>query len=139
VLLYVIAVVKCSDIGAYFTGYAFGRHRLIEWLSPRKTVEGFAGGIIFSIAVSVALTQWVGVPAGPEGQLLAIRPRGAALFGLLMAVLGQAGDLLESLFKRDARAKDSAAVLPAFGGILDLLDSLLTTAPVAYYILIEWG
>jgi len=139
VMLYVVAVVKCSDIGAYFTGYAFGRHKLIEWLSPKKTVEGFAGGMIFSIAVSLILTQIVGIPTGSEGRLLAIRPGGAALFGLLLALLGQAGDLLESLFKRDAQAKDSAAVIPAFGGILDVLDSLLPTAPVAYYILIEWN
>ncbi len=137
-LLYFIAVVKFSDIGAYFTGYALGRHKLIEWLSPKKTVEGFAGGILFSMIASTILTQWVGIPMGPDGQALAIRPAGAAIFGLLMAVLGQAGDLLESLFKRDAEAKDSAAIIPAFGGILDLLDSLLPTAPVAYYVLVEW-
>lgn len=138
-LLSFIAVVKLSDIGAYFTGYAIGRHKLIDWLSPKKTVEGLAGGIAFSVAASLILTQVVGIPVGREGQRLAIGPAGAALFGLLMAMLGQAGDLLESLFKRDARSKDSAAILPAFGGVLDVLDSLLPTAPVAFYILVEWN
>lgn len=135
-LLYFIATVKCCDIGAYFTGRMLGRHKLIEWLSPKKTIEGLLGGVLFSILVSIALSQWVGVRLG-EGLRLEIPMSLAALFGLLMAVVGQAGDLLESLFKRDARVKDSASVIPGFGGVLDIVDSLLPTAPIACWILLK--
>ncbi len=135
-LLYFIATTKSCDIGAYFTGCLLGRHKLIEWLSPKKTVEGLLGGVLFSIGVSILLSQWIGVSMG-HGQLLQIPLSLAALFGLLMAVVGQAGDLLESLFKRDARVKDSASIIPAFGGVLDVVDSLLPTAPLACWILLK--
>ncbi|MEK6645005.1 MAG: phosphatidate cytidylyltransferase, partial [Planctomycetota bacterium] len=90
-LLYFIATTKSCDIGAYFTGCLLGRHKLIEWLSPKKTVEGLLGGVLFSIGVSILLSQWIGVSMG-HGQLLQIPLSLAALFGLLMAVVGQAGD-----------------------------------------------
>jgi CDP-diglyceride synthetase len=77
--------------------------------------------------------------AGRESELAAIFPQGpnALIFGLVMALAGQAGDLLESLFKRNAGCKDSAALVPAFGGILDVIDSPLVAAPLAYWMLIE--
>jgi len=137
-LLYFIMVVKVSDIGAYFTGRSFGRHKLIEWLSPKKTVEGLGGGIATSIVVAVA-TAAVVRHFGPPGLHEVFPPPGtAALFGLLMALFGTAGDLLESLIKRDAGVKDSARAVPAFGGVLDILDSLLLTAPIAFWMLVEW-
>ncbi|MFQ5422545.1 MAG: phosphatidate cytidylyltransferase [Phycisphaerae bacterium] len=137
-LLYFVMVVKVSDIGAYFTGRSFGRHKLIEWLSPKKTVEGLAGGVAASIVVAVAAATLVR-RFGPEPLHQVFPAWGtAALFGLLMALFGTAGDLLESLIKRDAGVKDSARAVPAFGGVLDILDSLLLTAPIAFWMLVEW-
>jgi phosphatidate cytidylyltransferase len=135
-VLYFVASVKCADIGAYFTGLAIGRTRLIGWLSPKKTVEGFLGGVALSVTVSWLLARWL---AGREDFATAAvipGPVGACIFGGLMAVIGQAGDLLESLIKRDAQAKDSARAIPAFGGLLDVMDSLLPTAPLAYWFLL---
>lgn len=139
-LLYFLATVKICDIGAYFTGRSFGRHKMIEWLSPKKTWEGLAGGVAASIAVAV-LTPMVVERFAAEGSVL----RGlfptlttAVVFGVLMALIGQGGDLVESLFKRDAKAKDSANAIPAFGGVLDVLDSPLWAAPVAWWLLIHW-
>ncbi len=134
-VLYYVAVVKCCDIGAYFTGLAVGRHKLIPWLSPKKTWEGLAGGIGASVLVAIFLPRLLAPQSifGEAASLPAAAP--AALFGLVMAVVGQAGDLFESLLKRSAEAKDSAAAVPAFGGILDIIDSILLTAPVAYWLL----
>jgi phosphatidate cytidylyltransferase len=137
-LLYFLATIKLCDIGAFFTGRSLGRHKLIEWLSPKKTVEGLAGGIAASIlaavVIPIAVRRWA--PESPVATVLP-EPQMAALFGLAMALVGQAGDLLESLFKRDAGAKDSANAIPAFGGVLDVLDSPLLAAPVAYWILLS--
>jgi len=138
-LSYFLVVAKSCDIGAYFTGRAIGRHKLIEWLSPKKTVEGLMGGVALSIAVAIALSRWTALHVwrtGPES--IGPIPLGvAALFGFVMAILGQGGDLLESLFKRDAHAKDSARLLPEFGGVLDMIDSLLPTAPIACLLLLQ--
>ena len=132
VVLWVLAVTKMCDIGAYFTGRAVGRHKLIPWLSPGKTWEGLAGGVVAS-----ALSAWGGqallVRTGVEFHLEAIP---AACVGGLFAVVGQFGDLLESLMKRDAGTKDSGSGVPGFGGVLDLLDSPILVAPVAYWILV---
>jgi phosphatidate cytidylyltransferase len=136
-LLYYVATVKICDIGAYFTGYKFGQHKLIEWLSPKKTVEGLVGGIaastLFAIVVAVAVQKWGAFRL--QGTFPDVGT--AAVFGVVMAVVGQTGDLVESLLKRDAQMKDSASVIPAFGGVLDILDSLLLTAPFAFWILLE--
>jgi len=138
-LIYFVATVKISDIGAYFIGLAFGRHRLIPWLSPRKTIEGLLGGIAASVAFSCLAEHWMGYFASrPVFGLAPKNPWALPIgFGVAMAILGQAGDLLESLLKRDAEAKDSARVIPAFGGVLDILDSLLLAAPVACLLLLE--
>ncbi len=139
-LLYYIGVVKFCDMGAYFTGRAIGRTKLIEWLSPKKTIEGLAGGVTASVVVAVVIPMIVRSLASPESpvQTLFPTPFRAAIFGVAMALVGHAGDLLESLFKRDAKAKDSAAAIPAFGGVLDIIDSPLLTAPLAYWILLSW-
>jgi phosphatidate cytidylyltransferase len=120
----IIAIVKAADVGAYTTGRLIGQHKLIPWLSPGKTVEGFFGGLVFSAAIGVLVAHLRGDMA-----LVA----GAAL-GLALGAVGQLGDLLESLLKRDAGVKDSGHV-PGFGGVLDLLDSPLLAAPVAYWLL----
>lgn len=137
-LLYAVGVVKMCDIGAWFTGRSFGRRKLIEWLSPKKTVEGLAGGVIASCLVAV-LAAWLVRSSSSASDALrdAFPGHGRALaFGLLAALVGQAGDLLESLFKRDAQVKDSAAAIPSFGGVLDILDSPLLAAPVACWVLL---
>lgn len=128
VLLWVVLVTKSCDIGAYFTGKAIGRHKLIPWLSPGKTWEGLIGGVVFSGglgAVGVGLIGRLdGVPSTPWWSGLAV--------GVLLGLAGQAGDLIASLLKRDAGRKDSGGMLPGFGGVLDVIDSPLVAMPVAY-------
>lgn len=129
VLLWVILVTKSCDIGAFFTGKSIGRHKLIPWLSPGKTWEGLAGGVVLAGAVGAGgawvLGRWFGV--------VGIPPWSGLVAGVTFGVTGQLGDLIESLFKRDAGIKDASAVLPGFGGVLDVLDSPLLVAPVAYW------
>ncbi len=133
-IFWVVATVKSCDIGAYFTGRSLGRHKLIPWLSPGKTWEGLAGGVALSALASVGwllLLRSAGVVGFP-GYLPAL------LAGVIFGLVGQAGDLLESLFKRDAGFKDAGGTLPGFGGILDVLDSPLLVAPVAYWWVVAW-
>jgi phosphatidate cytidylyltransferase len=125
---YLIVVVKCADIGAYFAGRAFGRHKLFPRISPAKTWEGLCGGIALSVLVSACFSV-----AG-HGQLGAIAlPVGHAVaLGLFLSVVGVVGDMFESLLKRAASAKDSSSLIPGMGGVLDVLDSLLFGAPALY-------
>lgn len=130
----IILVTKSCDIGAYFTGRAIGRTKLIPWISPGKTREGLAGGVVFSALVAVGFQQLV-LPASVLGGGRALPlccPLGAAVLGAVLAMLGQAGDLLASMFKRDAGVKDSGNSLPGFGGVIDVLDSPIAIAPLAY-------
>lgn len=130
----IILTTKACDIGAYFTGRALGKTKLIPWISPAKTREGLAGGVLFSALVAVGFQQWVlpdAVLGG--GQVLPLCcPITAAVFGAALAILGQGGDLLASMFKRDAGVKDSGNTLPGFGGLIDVLDSPIAVAPLAY-------
>ncbi|MDB5290323.1 MAG: hypothetical protein JWL69_1564 [Phycisphaerales bacterium] len=123
-ILTILVVVKSTDIGAYFGGRAFGRHKLIPWLSPGKTWEGLACGVLFSGMIGALFAPHIPHihPAWWEGFIL----------GVVIGGVGQAGDLLESLMKRDAEVKDSGQVVPGFGGILDIIDSPLLAAPFAY-------
>lgn len=129
VLLWFLLTTKSCDIGAYFTGKAVGRHKLIPWLSPGKTWEGLAGGVVLAAGVGVlgivAVREWAGVATPPAWT--------GAVGGAIFAVVGQMGDLVMSLFKRDAGLKDASRVLPGFGGVLDVLDSPLLAAPAAYW------
>lgn len=129
VLLWFLLTTKSCDIGAYFTGKAVGRHKLIPWLSPGKTWEGLAGGVVLASGVGalgvVVLRDWSAASAPP--------PWTGAVGGAVFALVGQTGDLVMSLFKRDAGLKDSSRILPGFGGVLDVLDSPLLAAPAAYW------
>ncbi len=135
VVLSIIAITKSCDIGAYFTGRMIGRHKLIEWLSPGKTWEGLGGGVVTAALLAVLLVQ-VGGAAAPSVSLTLWQ---GAILGALLAIVGQGGDLVASLLKRDAGLKDSGTALPGFGGVLDVLDSVLLSAPVAYWALSTWG
>jgi phosphatidate cytidylyltransferase len=127
-LLWVVMVTKACDIGAYFTGKAIGRNKLIPWLSPGKTWEGLFGGMTLSVVAGVLGWRMVGDSLAHPPGILAFGAA-AGLFGLV----GQAGDLVESVLKRDAGIKDSGHVIPGFGGILDVIDSPLLVGPLAYW------
>jgi phosphatidate cytidylyltransferase len=130
VLLGILAVTKSCDIGAYFTGRALGRTPLIPWISPKKTVEGFAGGIVLAALLGLALAA----VSQRLADITSVPLWLGAACGVIFAVVGQVGDLIASLFKRDAGVKDSSTVLPGFGGVLDVIDSPLLVGPVAYWI-----
>jgi phosphatidate cytidylyltransferase len=125
-VLFLVAV-KFTDIGAYFTGIAVGRHKMIPWLSPGKSWEGLIGGLVLAAGASVL----VAVTLGPTGLSLGE----VALFAVAVGLAGQFGDLCESLLKRSAGIKDAGAVVPEFGGVLDIIDSPLLAAPVAMILL----
>lgn len=123
------ALIIASDTGAYYSGRLWGRHKLCPAVSPGKTVEGFAGGVISGVMVGIGLGRLL----IPESDLLRL-----ALTALLITCLGVLGDLLESVLKRSVAVKDSGTMLPGHGGLLDRTDSLLVSAPVFYYLL-AWG
>ena len=127
---YLLTVTKSADIGAYTFGSLFGRHSLIPHVSPKKSVEGLFGGLFLSLVVSMLFVghlprQW----SLPH----------LAILGLLIGIIGQIGDLSESLMKRFCQAKDSGAILPGMGGVLDAVDSILFTAPIFYFHLTVFG
>lgn len=131
-LVSLIAVVKTSDIGQYTVGRLFGRHKLAPTVSPGKTWEGVLGGALFAfvaalLVVTYAVPAMLGGKRMPEGSVAWL-----AVYSTALAATGVVGDLAESLLKRDAGVKDSSSWMPGFGGVLDLLDSLLGAAPVAY-------
>lgn len=125
-VLYFIVVTKFSDIGAYCVGSLIGRHKMIPRISPGKTWEGFGGAIVVSTGASVAFAQL----AAP--QLQGMTTTHAVILGVMLSVAAVVGDLIESIFKREAGIKDSGKFFPGIGGILDLLDSLLFNAPLMY-------
>jgi phosphatidate cytidylyltransferase len=123
-----ILVPKCNDVAAFFTGTFIGRTRMTPLLSPKKTWEGFAGGMIGGTVVALIVTlvaEQFGVTIFRFGPLEAIG------FGLVVGLAGVFGDLAESLIKRDCQTKDASKDIPGFGGLLDVIDSVLFAAPVA--------
>jgi len=128
----VIAIVKMCDTGAFFIGCNLGKRKLVPWISPAKSWEGLIGGL-----VTASLTA-VGLAAANNHWLLdepTIPLLYAAFLGILFGLIGQLGDLLMSVFKRDSGIKDASSVLPGLGGVLDVLDSLLIVSPIAYWLL----
>ena len=125
-VLYFIMVTKFSDTGAYIVGSLIGKTKMIPRISPGKTWEGFGGAILFSVGASVAFAH-LARSKMPEFTLTH-----AVILGLILAATAVIGDLIESLFKREAGVKDSGGFFPGIGGILDLLDSLLFNAPLMY-------
>jgi len=126
ILLMILLVVKFTDIGAFFGGKALGKRKLIPWLSPGKTWEGLICGVLTAGAVGAAFGPWINPPVYPLPWWKGF------IFGVIIGGIGQLGDLLESLMKRDAQVKDSGSLVPGFGGVLDIIDSPLLAAPFAY-------
>ena len=123
-----VATAKGADTGAYALGRIAGRHKLWPRLSPNKTVEGALGGLAFGIiAALITFAVARSLLSAPTMGWLA-----AAGFGLVVGTAAQLGDLMESMIKRDCARKDASATLPGFGGVLDVMDSLLFAGPVAY-------
>ena len=126
-LLVLMLIVMTNDSAAYYTGSAFGKHRLYPLVSPKKSIEGSLGGLVGSIG----------------GTLIAkfcffhqLSYRDAVLTAVFIGILGQAGDLFESLLKRSFGVKDSGTIIPGHGGVLDRLDSIIFAAPAMYYYII---
>ncbi|MEM9083816.1 MAG: phosphatidate cytidylyltransferase [Planctomycetota bacterium] len=132
VVLGILLVVKSCDIGAYFTGRAIGKHKLLPWVSPSKTWEGLIGGLAMSALVCSGLTALAQARSFP----IPFEPVSALAIGALFGLVGQGGDLVASMLKRDAGIKDASSIIPGFGGVLDVIDSPLLVAPVAYWILV---
>jgi phosphatidate cytidylyltransferase len=130
-LIFPLVITWASDIGAYFTGRAIGGRKLIPAVSPGKTVAGAVGGLVASMLVSWLYARSVLVPVANLG----FTPWGALLFGAIVSVAAQVGDLFESLIKREGGVKDSSRIIPGHGGVLDRFDSLIFVLPVAYLLL----
>ncbi len=124
-LISLLIVTWVNDIGAYLIGTYFGKNKIFPKISPKKTIEGSIGGIIFSVAATFALKNWLNLTFN---ELISL--------GLIIAIIGQIGDLFESVLKRGSGVKDSGTLIPGQGGILDCLDSLIFTAPVFYYCIV---
>jgi phosphatidate cytidylyltransferase len=127
--LYLIVVTKFSDMGAYLVGSVIGRHQMIPHISPKKTWEGFAGALGLSLLASLALYRLM------PGHLSMLNWTHAIVLGLLLGFAAVVGDLAESIIKRSTGVKDSGNFLPGIGGALDLVDSLLFTAPLLFFYL----
>jgi phosphatidate cytidylyltransferase len=142
-IIYLVVVVKASDIGAYFVGSLCGRHKLFPRISPGKTWEGLAGGFAAGILASLVV-YWLwrapqpGLPTAEFGQL-SLSWGHAWVLAALLSTIGVIGDLVESLLKRTAGLKDSGCIFPGMGGILDVLDSLLFAAPALYFYMRWFG
>jgi phosphatidate cytidylyltransferase len=122
-----IFVPKCGDIGAYLTGRLIGRTPFSPLLSPKKSMEGFAGGLSFSVATAIGIHYL--------GDIFHHGLVQAVVFGVAVGLAGVLGDLAESMMKREGLTKDASKSVPGFGGVLDVIDSVLFAAPVAYLVL----
>jgi len=124
-LISLLIITWANDIGAYLIGTKLGKNKIFPKISPKKTIEGSAGGIIFGVAGTFALKNWLSLTFN---ELISL--------GLIITITAQLGDLFESILKRGSGVKDSGTLIPGQGGILDCLDSLIFTAPVFYYYII---
>lgn len=123
-IFFVLLITWLADTGGFVFGLSFGRHALAPTLSPKKTIEGLIGGVIFSVLGAIISHFWF-VPFFSMWECV--------ILGVGLALIGALGDLAESAIKRSVRIKDSGTIIPGHGGVLDRVDSLLLTAPVFYY------
>lgn len=134
-LAFLVASSKGADTGAYTVGRIAGRHKLWPRISPNKTIEGAFGGLLFGVAAAL-------ITAAVARYLLRVPTldwAAAAGFGVIVSSAAQFGDLMESLIKRECARKDASAAVPGFGGVLDVIDSLLFAAPVAFAYWLAFG
>jgi len=127
-LVVVLLISKFGDIGGYLFGRKYGKHKLTKVISPNKTIEGACFSLLCSVLIAVVFNLI------PQTRVISLP--WSILFGLIVGFSAMLGDLAESLLKRDASVKDSSSLVPAFGGILDIIDCLLISMPVAYYFLL---
>jgi len=125
-IILILATIWICDSAAYFVGKSMGKHKMSKFVSPNKTWEGAIAGFVFAVAVSIAAKYLV---------LPDLSLKLAAGTGLIVGTFGQAGDFVESMFKRDAGAKDSSNMIPGHGGVFDRFDSLLFSSPFIYIML----
>jgi len=118
-----------NDTGAYLTGITLGRHRLMERISPKKSWEGFFGGLVISVAAAWLLSGWLGV-VGTSGWII---------ISIIISIAGTYGDLTESMLKRSMGVKDSGSAMPGHGGFLDRFDSALISFPLVYLFISIYG
>jgi len=130
-MLSLILIVKLGDTGAYTVGRLFGKHKMAPVLSPGKTWEGAVGGLLSACFGGWLTGAWLLPLLTSHARVL--EPSRWLLYGFVVGLAGMFGDLAESLIKRDVGRKDSSAWMPGFGGVLDVLDSILFAAPVAYW------
>lgn len=126
-VLYLLLVTKFSDMGAYLAGTLFGKHKLVPHISPHKSWEGLVGAIVMATAGSFGL--WLLIPQ----RLSVFSASDVAVLGVILGGAAVIGDLAESIVKRGVEAKDSGGLLPGIGGVLDLIDSVLFTAPILFF------
>ena len=134
-LLFLVSAAKGADTGAYTVGRLAGRHKLWPALSPQKTIEGAIGGLVFAVVASLL----VAAIARYAFETPVLDWTKAALYGLLIGVVAQVGDLMESMIKRDCERKDASDAVPGFGGILDVVDSLIFAGPIAFVYWLRYG
>ena len=130
-LLFPLLLTWTTDTGAYFVGRSIGRRKLIPSVSPGKSVEGALGGLALALLIAWLFERMVLIPVAN----IAFAPGAVLLFGAVISVAAQVGDLAESLLKREAGVKDSSRIIPGHGGVFDRLDSLLFVLPTAYWLL----
>ena len=126
-IFFLLAVNYSGDTGAFYVGRSLGRHKLVPMVSPQKTIEGSLGGLAANILVAWIFQQTL-LSRYPLLNMVSL--------GLTIGIVSQVGDLLESMFKRTARVKDSGSILPGHGGFLDRADSLLLPAPIVYFFMV---
>jgi phosphatidate cytidylyltransferase len=122
ILFCILLLIWANDSGAFFAGSKFGKHKLFERISPKKTWEGFAGGLVLSVIVSIVISMYV----------KQIKMYDWIIISIITVIFGTLGDLVESAFKRSLGVKDSGTLLPGHGGILDRFDSLILSTPFIY-------
>lgn len=118
-----------NDTGAYLTGVSFGRHRLMERISPRKSWEGFFGGLVLTVLIAWLLSGWLGV----------VSKTGWIIIAVIITISGTYGDLIESMLKRSTGVKDSGTIMPGHGGFLDRFDSAVTSFPLVFLFIALFG
>ncbi len=122
-------LIWANDTGAYLTGATLGRHKLFERISPKKTWEGFFGGLIIAVAAAWLFSGWLGIVDSMQWVVIA----------LIITIAGTYGDLVESMLKRSTGVKDSGTVLPGHGGFLDRFDSTIVAFPLVYLFITLFG